>query len=142
VRAFRLAIESLESLKRTGHTPVGKIGHTRDGRLSVRVFPSNPIDGMLFSKVTVDVHLASGITEGAMHAARARFYKQAKPESRVVLVLGAGNIESIVTFDVITKMFNEGKVCLLKMNPVNAYLGPFLEDAYAEDIERGFLAFV
>ena len=42
--------------------------------------------------------------------------------------------------DVITKLFNEGKVCLLKMHPVNAYLGPFLEAAFAEPIRRGFLA--
>jgi aldehyde dehydrogenase (NAD(P)+) len=28
------------------------------------------------------------------------------------------------------------------MNPVNAYLGPYLEQAYREPIERGFLAFV
>ena len=34
--------------------------------------------------------------------------------------------------DVLTKMFNEGKVCILKMNPVNAYLGPFLEEAFAD----------
>jgi aldehyde dehydrogenase (NAD(P)+) len=40
------------------------------------------------------------------------------------------------------KMFNEGKVCLLKMNPVNAYVGPFIEEAFAEPIRRGFLAVV
>jgi len=37
-------------------------------------------------------------------------------------------------------MFNEGKVCLLKMNPVNAYIGPFIERAFADAIEQGFLA--
>jgi len=44
--------------------------------------------------------------------------------------------------DVITKMFNEGAVCLLKMNPVNAYLGPFIEEAFAPAIDRGFLSVV
>jgi aldehyde dehydrogenase (NAD(P)+) len=42
--------------------------------------------------------------------------------------------------DVITKLFNEGKVCLLKMNPVNAYLGPFLEQAFADAVAEGFVA--
>ena len=36
--------------------------------------------------------------------------------------------------DVLTKIFNEGKACVLKMNPVNAYLGPFLERAFADAI--------
>jgi len=44
--------------------------------------------------------------------------------------------------DVSTKLFNEGKVCLLKMNPVNAYLGPHLESAFSEAIGQGFLAVV
>ena len=37
-------------------------------------------------------------------------------------------------------MFNEGKACVVKMNPVNAYLGPYLEQAYAAAIREGFLA--
>ncbi|MEE8192472.1 MAG: aldehyde dehydrogenase family protein [Gemmatimonadales bacterium] len=142
VRALRLTIEALESLKRTGNTPIGKVGRTADERLAVRVFPANAIDGILFSGVTVDVHLADGIAEEDMHASRARFYKQPDHEGRVALVLGAGNIDAIVSFDVITKMFNEGKVCVVKMNPVNAFLGPYLEEAFAEAIDRSFLAVV
>lgn len=142
VRALRLTIEALESLKRTGNTPIGELGRTADDRLKVRVFPANRIDGILFSGVTVDVHMADGVTEDEMHASRARIYKAPDHDGRVALVLGAGNIDSIVSFDVITKMFNEGKVCVIKMNPVNAFLGPYLEEAFAEPIARGFLAVV
>ncbi len=39
-------------------------------------------------------------------------------------------------------MFVEGSVCVLKMNPVNAYLGPLLERAFASAVERGFFAVV
>ena len=60
----------------------------------------------------------------------------------MVLVLGAGNISSIPSQDVITKIFNEGKACILKMNPVNAYLGPYLERAFADAVRRGYLAIV
>ena len=42
--------------------------------------------------------------------------------------------------DLMTKLFNEGKVCLLKMNPINAYLGPFIEEAFSGAIKRNFLA--
>ena len=119
IRALRLIIESLEGLERKGNTPIGRIGPTRDGRLAVRVFPANSIDTVLFSNVVVDVHMAKGVTENDL-AERARFYKQPGLGGGVTLVFGAGNIEAIPSFDIISKMFNEGKVCVVKMNPVNA----------------------
>jgi hypothetical protein len=61
---------------------------------------------------------------------------------RVVLILGGGNVAAIPCLDVLTKLFNEGKACVLKMHPVNAYLGPLLEQAFAEAIARNFLRIV
>ncbi len=97
---------------------------------------------MLFSGITVDVRFQDDMDEDRMHAARAAYYKEASHQGRTVLVLGAGNIAAIPAMDVITKLFNEGKASLLKMNPVNAYLGPFIEAAFAEPIRRGFVAVV
>jgi Aldehyde dehydrogenase family len=142
VRGLRLIIESLKALKRAGNTPIGPIGRTKDGALSIRVFPANAIDGLLFKDVTVDVHMAAGLSESEMHEARASFYKRPDHKGRIALVLGAGNINSIPTWDVLTKMFAEGKVCVLKLNPVNAYLGPYLEDAFSDAIAQNFLAIV
>ena len=39
-------------------------------------------------------------------------------------------------------VFLENQVVLLKMNPVNDYLGPLIEEAYRPLIERGFLKLV
>jgi acyl-CoA reductase-like NAD-dependent aldehyde dehydrogenase len=142
VRGLRLIIESLEALKRTGNTPIGHVGRRKDGSLSIRVFPSNAIDGLLFKNVTVDVHMAAGLSESEMHEARARFYKRPDHKGRIVLILGAGNINSIPTWDILTKMFVEGKVCVLKLSPVNAYLGAYLEEAFSDAIARNFLAIV
>lgn len=142
IRHLRMIRESLEAIKKTGNTPIGKIGRTIDQRLSVRAFPMNTIDGILFKDVTVDVHMQPGFTEEKLESDRAGFYKQPDHNGRVVQILGAGNIASIPSMDVITKMFNEGKVCILKMNPVNAYIGPFIEEAFAEAIDRNFLAVV
>jgi hypothetical protein len=142
VRHLRLLAQSLRSLEKTGNTPVGKLGRTADQRLSVQVFPAGAIDGLLFQGVRVDVHLQPGVTGSEMENSRARFYKKPDHDGRVVLVLGGGNVNGIPSMDVLTKMFNEGKPCLLKMNPVNAYLGPFLEAAFAEAIRQGFLAIV
>jgi aldehyde dehydrogenase (NAD(P)+) len=142
VRHLRLIAESLHSIRKTGNTTVGKLGRTADQRLSVQVFPAGTIDGLLFQGVRADVHLQPGITETEMENSRAIFYKQPTHEGRVVLVLGGGNVNGIPPMDVLSKMFNEGKACILKMNPVNAYLGPFLEEAFAEAIRQGYLAVV
>ena len=142
VRHLRLIQESLHALKSFGNTPIGKMSHTVDGRLSVHVFPGNAIDGMLFKGASVEVYLQASVTEEELDHSRARFYKHPDHDGRVVLVLGAGNVAAIPSMDVITKMFNEGKVCLLKMNPVNAYLGPFIEEAFHKAIAKNFLAVV
>jgi acyl-CoA reductase-like NAD-dependent aldehyde dehydrogenase len=142
VRQLRLLAESLRSLERTGNTRVGKLGRTADQRVSVQVFPAGPIDGLLFQGVRVDVHMQPGVTASEMENSRARFYKKPSHDGRVVLVLGAGNVNGIPSMDLLSKMFNEGKTCVLKMNPVNAYLGPFLESAFAEAIAQGFLEIV
>jgi acyl-CoA reductase-like NAD-dependent aldehyde dehydrogenase len=141
VRHLRLVRESLQSIASTGNTKIGKVKRTAVGNLAVRVYPNNAIDDMLFKGITVDVHMQPDVTEQSLVADRANFYK--KPhQGKVALVLGAGNIASIGIMDVITKMFNEGKVCLLKMNPVNAYLGPYIEEAFKAAIDQRFLAIV
>ena len=142
VRQLRLVAESLDALARTGNTPLGPVARSLDGRLTASVFPTNRIDGVLFKGISVDVRFQAGVEEDSMHAGRARYYKDSPRPERTVLILGAGNIAAIPAMDVITKLFNEGKVCLLKMNPVNAYLGPLLEEAFSEPIRRGFLSVV
>jgi hypothetical protein len=56
------------------------------------------------------------------------------------VVLGAGNVAAIGPLDVVHKLFAEGQVALLKFNPVNAYLGPFFERAFADLIRDGYVA--
>ncbi|MFW5451792.1 MAG: aldehyde dehydrogenase family protein [Methylophagaceae bacterium] len=142
IRQLRLIKESLQALKDSGNTKIGKVGRTIDKRLSVNVFPANAIDSILFKDVTIDVHMQSDVTEDKLESQRAKFYKQPDHDGQVVLILGAGNIAAIPVMDVLTKMFNEGSVCILKLNPVNAYTGKFIEQAFSSAIEMGFLAIV
>ena len=58
------------------------------------------------------------------------------------MVLGAGNVSSIPTTDAFTKLFQEGRSVLLKMNPVNESLGPVFERAYAPLIDAGYLQII
>ena len=142
VRQLRLIRESLDAIQKSGNTPIGKVSRNVAGNISVKVFPNNAIDGMLFKDNTVEVHMLPHVSEDTLEAERASFYKKPNHPGRVVAVLGAGNIAAIGVMDVITKMFNEGKVCILKMNPVNAYLGPFIEEAFKEAINHKFLAVI
>jgi acyl-CoA reductase-like NAD-dependent aldehyde dehydrogenase len=142
IRHLRLVSEALTCIARTGTTRTGPVFTAADGRLATRVFPASGTDGFLFAGITAEVRFRPEVTDSAMHEARAGFYKHPSHTGRTVLVLGAGNLASIPAMDVITKLFNEGKVCVLKMNPVNAYLGPFIEEAFADAIARGFLAVV
>jgi aldehyde dehydrogenase (NAD(P)+) len=65
-----------------------------------------------------------------------------KREGKVSLILGAGNVASIPPTDAIYKMFVEGKVCIIKMNPVNAHVGPFIEKAFKDAVDKGLCAVV
>jgi acyl-CoA reductase-like NAD-dependent aldehyde dehydrogenase len=141
-RMLRQIARSLETLSRTGNTPVGRTRETVDGRLSAQVFPAERLDGALFPLVRGEVHFREGVDVARMHERRAHFHKARSHDGRVCLVLGGGNVNSIPPTDVATKLFNEGTACVLKMNPVNAYLGPALEDAFSEAIRKGFLAVV
>jgi aldehyde dehydrogenase (NAD(P)+) len=57
----------------------------------------------------------------------------------VVLVLGAGNVNSIPPLDVLYHMIVRGHVVMLKMNPVNDYLDPLIEAIFAPFVRAGFL---
>jgi aldehyde dehydrogenase (NAD(P)+) len=96
---------------------------------------------VLYKGISVEVRLQPEVTEDRLEASRASFYKGSVHGGRTVLVLGAGNLSAIAPMDLITKLFNEGKVCLLKLSPVNDHLGPWLEDAFSEAVRRGVLCF-
>lgn len=142
MRHFRLLIEALSARRRRREPPLGQIGRTTDGRVSVTIFPESTLSGLLLPGTRAEVHLRAGIGERDMQASRGRFYRQSPDTGRVALVLGPGNASAVPVQDVLTKMFNEGEVCLLKPHPLNAYVGPLLEEAFADAIERDFLQVV
>ena len=143
LRNLRLVQEALKAIGRAGVPRIDRswIRKLPDGRLAIQVYPSNALDATLLAKHTAEVYLEPGITEENLREHQASFYR--KPhDGEVCVVLGAGNVNSIPPTDVAYKMFVEGKACILKMNPVNAYLGPLLERAFRAAIEKGFFAVV
>ena len=55
-------------------------------------------------------------------------------------VLGAGNHLPVIATDILHALASQGQPVLCKLNPVNAYIGPFLEAAFSPLIRAGFVA--
>jgi acyl-CoA reductase-like NAD-dependent aldehyde dehydrogenase len=142
LRMLRQLVQSLEALSRGRPPPVGELVR-RGAQLAARVFPADALDEAVYRFVGLDaeVRFVPGASGEEISEAQAHFHHHPHG-GRTCAVLGAGNINSIPTTDVLTKMFVEGATCVLKPNPLNAYLGPILEEAFADAIAAGWLAVV
>lgn len=142
IRNLRLLIETMERLE-AGRPPFDPaLVRTRpDGRVTVDVFPASGLDKMLFAGFTAEVWMQPGVKAQEVTERAAAHYRvpAEKRQGKVALVLGAGNVASIPPTDAIYKMFVEGKVCIVKMNPVNAHVGPFMEQAFKSAVDQGLL---
>ena len=112
-----------------------------DGQAVARVYPTNIYETLLLHGYTVDVWMQPGVKREELSEQTAHFYRHPDHEGKVALVLGAGNISSIVPLDILYKMYADGEVVIVKMNPVNEYLGPIFERIFAPLIEAGFVRF-
>ncbi|MBX3415843.1 MAG: aldehyde dehydrogenase [Pirellulales bacterium] len=143
-RYLRLVMQSLADIERQGVPQLpGEIADSTDGRLRVQVVPTRGLfDSIAFSGFKAHVWQEPGVTRANLAENQAAYYRGGCRDTGIALVLGAGNVSSIPATDAFTKFFQEGKVVLLKMNPVNEYLGPIFERAFAVLIERGFLRII
>lgn len=142
IRALRVFAEALEDVARFGAPRIepARVERLPNGRTCVRTVPHGVYDRVLYPGWSSETWLDTAVSPRALDEHRARFYEQRDPDGKVVLVLGAGNVGSISVLDVLHHSFVAGAVCLLKMSPVNAYLGPLYELAFEPLVSRGFLA--
>jgi len=111
-----------------------------DGRIVVEVLPWDVYDRLLLSGYRVDVWMQPGVSIAELRSRCGRCLREGEA-ARVALVLGAGNISSIAPLDVIHKLYADGDVVVMKLNPVNAALQPVLERVFAPFVRRGFVRF-
>ncbi len=143
IRSLNLYIETLHEIEKYGSPQLdAKHVHTRPGgQVVVDVFPSDFYDAVLLNGVRAEVWMQPGVTAATVAQTMGVWYRQETHEPRVALILGAGNISSIAPLDVLYKLVAEGAVCVLKMNPVNHYLGPIFEDVFKPLVDEGYLRF-
>jgi aldehyde dehydrogenase (NAD(P)+) len=117
----------------------GKVRQRPDGTVIVRVSPADLYDRVFFSGMEMDEWMAADVTPDELLLTMAPFYRQPEPLGGVSLVLGAGNVAMLSPSDALYRLYAEGHVCLLKMNPVNSYLGPIFEEIFSEFVDAGYL---
>ena len=127
--AFLQGVTSLLTMLHRVHkgvdpVPARAVRARADGRTVVSVFPVTVSDKLLFSGYGADVWMQDGVTPEQARAEAARMYRGTGYEQPgVSLVLGAGNVATITALDVLHMLYHEGHVALVKMNPVNDYMG-------------------
>lgn len=133
VRNIRLLMTTLQA---NGQLTPPKIYQRQDGQFVAEILPANSIDRMLYLGYRGEVWLKPETlpTQG-------KIYRE-QTTGKVALILGAGNVSSIVATDVLSQLFSENQVVIIKMNPVNAYIGEYLAQAFAPLIQAGFLHIV
>ncbi|MGC4116082.1 MAG: aldehyde dehydrogenase [Myxococcales bacterium] len=140
-RYLRLLKQSLLDIAEHGRPRYDpkKLRRRENGAVSLKVYPGSTLEALTFPGISAEIYFQKGLVPEELPERQASFYRQPH-DGRVALVLGAGNVASIPPKDALHKLFVEGEVTLLKVNPVNQYLGPFLEKAFAPAIEAGYFA--
>jgi len=134
--------EVLTAVKTKGRPQLPAGFAKRGEQLTAQTFPIQSLEKVVFAGYSSELWFEPGVSEDEALASQAKIYHDQRQTGKLALILGAGNVSMLVPCDVTTKLFLENQVVLLKMNPVNDYLGPLIEEAYRPLIERGVLRLV
>ena len=118
-----------------------KIHTLPNGQVAARVFPNTLFDKLMLNGITAEIWMQPGVTQANLAEKMAAFYRQKDPSGKVALVLGAGNVAGIPPRDMLYRLYSLGHVVILKMSPINDYLGPVFEYIFAPFVQAGYLRF-
>ncbi len=125
VRMARLLRDAVRDIANEGKPSfAGPVRQAPDGRLRVQVFPATAFDRITFPQTTAEVWMQPGVTRESLAEGQALAYADPPAHAGTALVLAAGNVASLGPRDVLSKLFVDGKVVVMKANPVNDYLVP------------------
>lgn len=139
VTCLRQTGDSLAALGRGVPIAPNAVRISADGSQAIAdVFPASLYEHVLFAGYRGELWIEPGkdvrVAEGVRR-------NQGGPGS-VVLILAAGNVSALSVADLASHCLALGCVCAVKLNPVNDYLGPSLEDVCAPLVESGAVRFL
>jgi acyl-CoA reductase-like NAD-dependent aldehyde dehydrogenase len=139
-RQIRFLRKALQDIARFGKPRFPRKVSTRpNGQVVAQVVPFDWKERFALSGIRAEIWMDPSVSLHNGGIPQAKFYNRAGNTGRVSLILGAGNVSGLVPADFLYKLFVEGQVVALKMNPVNAYLGPIFADGFSALIQAGFL---
>ena len=142
LRNLQLLHATLTDIAATGR-PQPPAMRTEGVRVVVDVVPGDRLDRLVHAGLRAEAWLTTGVTLDQARERMGRSYRSDHDrEPGVAVVLGAGNVSSIGPMDALYQLFALDRVVALKMNPVNAHLGPELAVAFAPLIEADLLRIV
>ncbi len=144
LRYLRLILGTMQDIQSSGKPRLPGVPQLVAGQLRVPVFPTSILyDSIVFRPMTAETWLQPGTSADRIWGDNiARMSRSVGVPPRVALVLGAGNVSAIPVTDVLTKIFQEDCCVLLKMNPINDYLGEFIQRALQPLIAADWLRLV
>ncbi len=101
------------------------------------VFPDQWLDRLLWPGYRGEIWI-----EPDQPASQGVAQSSPNQQGQVALILGAGNIDLISFLDSLYQLLVKNKVVILKINPVNEYLGEFITQIFQPLIDDGFMAVV
>jgi len=140
-QCLRILIGSLRELRDRDAIQISpdRVRMRHDGQVVVELLPDGVSDRLIWNGMRGEVWLDPAVRRDGWKEEFGGIYRaghEAPPA--VALVLGAGNVDSIPALDALHKLFAEGQVVLVKLNPVNEYVQPAFEFIFGELIEDGF----
>lgn len=140
LRNLQLLDRALGGIERCGHPTVpGPVRRRPSGQVTAQVFPDTVWDRVFYAGVTAEVWMDPEVRPEDLAETQAVHYARGDSAGGVSLVLGAGNVSSIGPMDALYKLFVENQVVMLKMHPVNAYLGPLIQEGFQALVDWGVL---
>lgn len=144
VRFLQLTIRTLHDLQ--AHAVPQPPGRPRvvNDQVRVPIFPThNLYDRLAFWQFRGETWLQPEVSPQAIFGeAPQRLARHKSAAPHIALVLGAGNVSAIAATDALTMIFQQDRAVLLKMNPVNDYLGSVFSQALEPLIQAGVLRIV
>ncbi len=139
-RFIHFLIRALQDIERFGKPRIpGKVTTRPNGQVVAQVIPHDWKEQIFLAGFRAEVWMDPSVSLEAGGIPQASFYRRQDRKGQVCAVLGAGNVSALIPGDSLYKLFVEGEVVALKMNPVNEYLGPIFEEAFTALIKPGYL---
>lgn len=123
--------------------PTGGASTRPDGQVTVPVFPVTRTERALLAGISASVWLQPGVAGDRVRAQGAvPLPGDGSAQPGAALILAAGNASALPVTDALYMLFARGCTAVIKLNPVNTWLRPFLERILIDFVAAGWVRIV